>query len=322
MDHMAADTGPEQTMPSSGVGALEEEGRNGIGNRTETGEGRQKEYGKELTVDVEVEGTAVISMMDILREVKVQCGVVSGCRVRGKKNFEITMKDEVGKRKLLDGVRVKGALVHGREIVNNDMVVSFIDLPVYMEDATILRRLEEWGVRPISAIKRRKWPGTEIVDGTRFLKVRFNEQVTDSRDAEGDLGGEAGGGRAGEAGGGRGEEAGGSQVRVCRLCIKPGHIFRECPDFKCFRCQKTGHYARECEERNAAAREEEERGEQMEEKDGESDDGRGAEEEAEGGNEEAERELEWRYLTAATVLRRTVMPCQTRGRLQEELRTL
>ncbi|XP_062241188.1 uncharacterized protein LOC133951326 isoform X2 [Platichthys flesus] len=221
MDHMAADTGPEQTMPSSGVGALEEEGRNGIGNRTETGEGRQKEYGKELTVDVEVEGTAVISMMDILREVKVQCGV-----------------------------------------------------------------------------------------------------VTDSRDAEGDLGGEAGGGRAGEAGGGRGEEAGGSQVRVCRLCIKPGHIFRECPDFKCFRCQKTGHYARECEERNAAAREEEERGEQMEEKDGESDDGRGAEEEAEGGNEEAERELEWRYLTAATVLRRTVMPCQTRGRLQEELRTL
>ena len=108
---MAADKGPEQTMPSSGVGALEEERRNGIENRTETGEGRQKEYGKELTVDVEVEGTAVISMMDILREVKVQCGVVSGCRVRGKNNFEITMKDEVGKRRLLDGVRVKGALV-------------------------------------------------------------------------------------------------------------------------------------------------------------------------------------------------------------------
>ena len=61
-----------------------------------------------------VEGTAVISMMDILREVAVQCGVVSGCRVRGEKNFEMTMKDEVGKRKLLDGVRVKAALVHER----------------------------------------------------------------------------------------------------------------------------------------------------------------------------------------------------------------
>ncbi|CAL8359315.1 unnamed protein product [Gadus morhua 'NCC'] len=49
-----------------------------------------------------------------------------------------------------------------------------------------------------------------------------------------------------------------------RLQRRPGHIFMECPDFKCFRCQKTGHYARECEERNAATREEEEeRGEQM-----------------------------------------------------------
>jgi hypothetical protein len=285
MDHMAADKGPEQTMPSSGVGALEEEGRNGIENRPETGEGRQKEYGKELTVDVEVEGTAVISMMDILREVAVQCGVVSGCRVRGEKNYEITMKDEVGKRKLLDGVRVKGALVHGREIVNSDMVVSFINLPVYMEDATILARLEEWGVRPISVIKRRKWPGTEIADGTRFLKVRFNEQVRSlpySTKLETLRGAEYF------------RVIHDRQVRVCRLCIKPGHIFRECPDFKCFRCQKTGHYARECEERNAAAREEE-RGEQMEDKDGESDDGRGAEEETGGENEEAEKELEWRY---------------------------
>ena len=34
-------------------------------------------------------------------------------------------------------------------------------------------------------------------------------QVIDSRDAEGDTGGEVGGGRAGEAGGGRGGEAGG-----------------------------------------------------------------------------------------------------------------
>ena len=234
---------------------------------------------------MEVEGTAVISMMDILREVAAQCGVASGCRVRGEKTFEITMKDEVGKRKLLDGVRVKGALVHAREIVNNDMVVSFINLPVYMEDATILARLEEWGVRPMSVIKRRKWPGTEIADGTRFLKVRFNEQVRSlpySTKLETLRGAEYF------------RVIHDQQVRVCRLCIKPGHIFRECPDFKCFRCQKTGHYARECEGRNTEAREEEER-ERMEEEDGESDDGRAAEEGAGGENEEAEKELDRRY---------------------------
>jgi len=36
------------------------------------------------------------------------------------------------------------------------------------------------------------------------------------------------------------------QVKVCRMCIEPGHILRECPDFKCRKCGKQGHYAREC----------------------------------------------------------------------------
>lgn len=100
---------------------------------------------------------------------------VIGCWVRGEKTFEITMENEEGKRRPLDGVRVKGALVHAKQIINNNMVVSFINLPVYMEDATILARLEEWGVRPMLAIKWRRWPGMEIADGTR--RVCLNEQV-------------------------------------------------------------------------------------------------------------------------------------------------
>ncbi|XP_030205902.1 DNA-binding protein HEXBP-like [Gadus morhua] len=37
------------------------------------------------------------------------------------------------------------------------------------------------------------------------------------------------------------------QVKVCRLCIQPGHILRECPDFTCYKCKRQGHYARECD---------------------------------------------------------------------------
>ncbi len=148
--------------------------------------------------------------------------------------------DEGGKRELMDGVRIQGVMVHARDIINNDMVVSFINLPVYLEDEKILSKLEEWGVRPLSSIKRRVWPGTDTVDGTRFLKVRFTEQVCSLPYST------------------KFETLRGTeyfrvihdrQVRVCRLCIKPGHIFRECPEFKCFKCGKSGHYARDCEER-------------------------------------------------------------------------
>lgn len=75
------------------------------------------------------------------------------------------------------------------------------------------------------------------MDGTRFLKVKFTEQVTSLPYST------------------RFNTSEGmeyfrvihdKQVRVCRVCIQSGHVLRECPDFLCRKCGKQGHYAREC----------------------------------------------------------------------------
>lgn len=47
------------------------------------------------------------------------------------------------------------------------------------------------------------------------------------------------------------------QIKVCRLCIQPGHIVRDCPDFTCFKCGQQGHYARECAEKQEEERQQE-----------------------------------------------------------------
>jgi len=153
--------------------------------------------------------------------------------------------------------------------LSTDATVSFLHLPVYLPDRIILNRLEEWGVKPISVIKKRVWPDSDIADGTRFLRVRFNNKVRSlPYSTKFDTG--------------KGAEyfwvlLHNGQVPVCRLCIKPGHIYRECPDFKCFRCNEQGHYAQEC--RYGAERAERER----REKESEKEDGEGEEE-----NEEEE----------------------------------
>ena len=177
---------------------------------------------------VEIIGDEMVTMMELLNEVKKTCGVVNGCRFTMPKKYKITMDNVQGKDKLLDGFRIKKNTVLAKEIRNDKLVVSFLNLPTYIVDGVILAKLAEWGVKAISPIKRRKWPGTDIADGTRFLKVRFTETVKSlpySTKFETLVGGEYS------------RVIHDRQRNVCRLCIKPGHIFRECPEFRCHRCK-------------------------------------------------------------------------------------
>lgn len=199
-------------------------------------------YEKSLTVSVELSGEEAVTTMDFIKAIRLMCGGITACRTTGTKTYEVTMSSEEGKERLMDGFKFGDTEVQGKSIANNEMVVSFLNLPAYIADEDILDKLEIWGVRAISTIRRRMWPGTKVADGTRFVKVRFTDKVQSLP-------------YSAKFNTAIGQEyfrvIHDRQVRVCRLCIQPGHILRECPDFVCFQCGMQGHYARECNEKKS-----------------------------------------------------------------------
>lgn len=177
--------------------------------------------------------------MELLRGINEVCGAVNGCRFKGDKKSEITMNHTKGKERLIDGFKIKNCQILARDLNNDELVVSFMNLPVYITDEDIHEKLNGWGVKATTPIKRRRWPGTEIADGTRFCKVKFFDTVQSLPYST------------------KFETLEGAEyfrvihnrpVKVCRICIQPGHVLRDCPEFTCYKCDKQGHYARECKE--------------------------------------------------------------------------
>ncbi|KAF3847170.1 hypothetical protein F7725_020198 [Dissostichus mawsoni] len=133
-----------------------------------------------------------------------------------------------------------------------EVTVSFMHLPVYIKDDVIFGKLWEWGVEPASQIRRRFLPGEgkeRIADGTRILKVLFNDKVRSlPYSARFDV----------EGGTEYFKIMHDRQTQVCRQCLKSTHIFKECPDIVCYRCRGVGHFARNCEMRRERRTEDDE----------------------------------------------------------------
>ena len=111
-------------------------------------------YGKEFTVALELMGEDKVTTMELLRSIKEVCGDVVGCRMKGERKYEITMRNGKGKDRLMDGLMITDTGIMARDMIAIGLVVSFMNLPAYIEDKVILDKLSSWGVTAVSEIRR------------------------------------------------------------------------------------------------------------------------------------------------------------------------
>ncbi|KAI9540434.1 hypothetical protein NQZ68_040444 [Dissostichus eleginoides] len=117
----------EQGKDNNNEDANGQNRKTGVEEQKEVREKRKRveeedKYKKELTVVVAVEsGKVAVSVMDLLKGVQKECGVVMGCRVKGDELYEVTMADEKGKNKIKEGIRINGAMVRGRDCMVKEL---------------------------------------------------------------------------------------------------------------------------------------------------------------------------------------------------------
>ncbi len=199
----------------------------------------QREYKKEATVTMTVKDIENTTIKMIIKAVEEKFGIgkLIGLRRKNNNDFELTMESEMDCDSLLNGIMINGQECEIRKLCATERMVSFLSLPSYIEEEEIIQKLTNWGVTPILPLRRRYHPGTTVADGTRFMKVKFPQEVTSLPYNTSFMT---------EEGVQYFRVIHDNQVKTCRICASVEHERKDCPQFTCRDCLEQGHYARDC----------------------------------------------------------------------------
>lgn len=151
--------------------------------------------------------------------------------------YEITADSEENALKLTNGIRIGEKDFDCTFQFNDIVVVSFMHLPAHITDDEILDKLTDKGCVIMSQVYRHVHAGTQVADGTRYVRVKFPPgMVSLSWSMKFDTG--------------HGEKyfkvVHNNQRSLCNICQSPFHKYRQCPRLICRGCDEQGHKINEC----------------------------------------------------------------------------
>ncbi|CAC5395161.1 unnamed protein product [Mytilus coruscus] len=198
-----------------------------------------KSYSRDCTVRIERLNTNVIKERLIIEEVETITGLNTVLAVvqHDASSYDVTMDSKHNALKLLGGVSI-GSREYSVSLMHSDItVVSVMKLPSYVPDEDIRIKLAIKGVNVVSPIYRRTVPGTQVADGTRFMRCKFPPGlVALPWTIPFKIGSETKYFRLKHN----------NQTKVCSECSSPDHMKNNCPHFECYGCGEVGHSKRYC----------------------------------------------------------------------------
>ncbi|CAC5397699.1 unnamed protein product [Mytilus coruscus] len=136
-----------------------------------------KYYQRECTVRVEKIPTQVIGERVVIEDIETLTGMntvlaVVRCDLS---SYDVTFDCKENAFKMLRGVEIANRDFECSMMFSDITVVSVIKLPSYICDDEITSKIECKGVKVVSPVYRRTVPGTQVADGTRFMRSNDND---------------------------------------------------------------------------------------------------------------------------------------------------
>lgn len=198
-----------------------------------------KRYSRDCTIRVIGISTENVQAISVIRAIEHVTGLNSVLAVvkDDTSSYDVTLDSKSNATKILSGVEILDKDYECSLMYSDTTVVSFMYIPAFIDDDDIIDMLRDRGIKIVSPVFRRVVPGTQVADGTRFVKCVFPPHIIAlpwsmpfkvGKNTK------------------YYKCVHNNQTKVCSECYSPEHVHKNCPYIICGGCGEQGHVARRC----------------------------------------------------------------------------